>query len=245
MLTRSRRRTFIACLLVSGALSFEVLAQVALSDTALLESPIRTERDRQADARRKPLELLKLAQVTPGMTVLDIASGGGYTAQIFALAVGSKGKVWAQIAKPSPALETRLAEHPQANLQVLARPLEDLFSAELPRVDRATLIFSYHDIVNTPTERSKMNTAIFNALKPGGFLIVMDHAATAGTGVSQTSTLHRIDQQVVIAELTSVGFKLDGQSEAWKNPADAHEQHSSKMEIPTDRFALRFVRPKE
>jgi predicted methyltransferase len=179
------------------------------------------------------------------MMVLDIASGGGYTAQVFALAVGANGKVWAQIAKPSPALDARLTEHPQANLQVLARPLEDLFAAELPRVDRATLIFSYHDIVNTPTDRSKMNKAIFNALKPGGFLIVMDHAATAGTGVSQTSTLHRIDQQVVIAELTSVGFKLDGQSEAWKNPADTHEQHSSKMEIPTDRFALRFVRPNE
>lgn len=243
MFSQSRRCLLVACVLVSGALSFEISAQVSPSDAALLASPIRTERDRQADARRQPLDLLKFAQVAPGMTVLDIASGGGYTAQIFALAVGSNGKVWAQIAKPSPALETRLAEHPQANLQVLARPLEDLFSAELPRVDRATLIFSYHDIVNTPAERSKMNTAIFNALKPGGFLIVMDHAATAGTGVSQTSTLHRIDQQVVIAELTAVGFKLDGQSEAWKNSADTHEQHSSKMEIPTDRFALRFVRP--
>ncbi len=243
MFTQSRRRSLVAYLLVFYSLSFETCAQVALSDAALLDSPIRTDRDRQADARRKPLDLLKLAQVAPGMTVLDIASGGGYTAQIFALAVGANGNVWAQIARPSPALDARLAEHPQANLQVLARPLEDLFSAELPRVDRATLIFSYHDIVNTPTERSKMNKAIFNALKPGGFLIVMDHAAAAGTGVSQTSTLHRIDQQVVIAELTAVGFKLDGQSEAWKNSADTHEQHSSKMETPTDRFALRFVRP--
>lgn len=243
MFTQSRRRVLFACLLVSCTLSFEIGAQVAPSDATLLESPIRTERDRQADARRKPLDLLKLAQVAPGMTVLDVASGGGYTAQIFALAVGANGKVWAQIARPSPALDARLAEHPQANLQVLSRPLEDLFSAELPRVDRATLIFSYHDIVNTPTDRSKMNKAIFSALKPGGFLIVMDHAATAGTGVSQTSTLHRIDQQVVIAELTAVGFKFDAQSEVWKNPADTLEQHSSKMEIPTDRFALRFVRP--
>ena len=245
MFTQSRRRLLVACLFVLGTLSFEISAQVAPSDAALLVSPIRTERDRQADARRKPLDLLKFAQVAPGMTVLDIASGGGYTAQIFALSVGSNGKVWAQIEKPSPALETRLAEHPQANLQVLARPLEDLFSAELPRVDRATLIFSYHDIVNTPTDRSKMNKAIFNALKPGGFLIVIDHVAAAGSGIRDTSTVHRIDPQAVVAELLAVGFKADGQSDAWSNPADTHEQHSSKMDVPSDRFALRFVRPNE
>jgi predicted methyltransferase len=243
MFTQSRRSFLVACLLVSCTLSFEICAQVAPSDAALLESPIRTERDRQADARRKPLELLKLAQIAPGMTVLDVASGGGYTAQLLALAVGANGKVWAQIARPSAALEARLAAHPQVNLQVLTRPLEDLFSAELPRVDRVTLILSYHDIVNTPTERSKMNQAIFNALKPGGFLIVMDHSAKPGSGVSDTSTLHRIDQQAIVAELTAVGFKLDGKSEAWANPADTYEQHSSKMDVPSDRFALRFVRP--
>ena len=243
MFTQSRRRALFACLLVSCTLSFEIGAQVAPSDAALLESPIRTERDRQADARRKPLDLLKLAQIAPGMTVLDVASGGGYTAQVLALAVGANGKVWAQIARPSAALEARLAAHPQANLQVLARPLEDLFAADLPRVDRVTLILSYHDIVNTPTERSKMNKAIFDALKPGGFLIVMDHAAKTGSGLTETSTLHRIDQQAVVAELTAVGFKLDGKSEAWANPADTHEQHSTKMDTPSDRFALRFVRP--
>ena len=179
-----RRRALVACLLAYCTLSFEVFAQVSASDSALLESSLRTERDRQADARRKPLELLKLAQVAPGMTVLDVASGGGYTAQILALAVGAQGKVWAQIAKPSPALDARLAAQPQANLQVLARPLEDLFSPELPRVDRVTLILSYHDIVNTSTDRGAMNKAIFNALKPGGFLIVMDHTGKPGSAQS-------------------------------------------------------------
>jgi predicted methyltransferase len=54
--------------------------------------------------------------------------------------------------------------------------------------------------------------------------------------------LHRIDQQAVIAELTAVGFRLDAQSDVWRNPIDTYEQHSSKMEAPSDRFALRFVR---
>lgn len=243
MLIRTRVCSFLTVLMVCFTLSFEVGAQTPALDLVLLENPIRTERDRQADPRRKPLELLKLAQITAGMTVLDVASGGGYTAQVLALAVGPSGKTWAQIARPAPGLEARLVANPQANLQVLARPLEDLFAADSPRVDRVTLILSYHDIVNTPTDRNKMNQAIFNALKPGGFLVVMDHAAKSGSGLSDTSTLHRIDEQTVIAEIVRAGFKLDGQSEAWRNPADTYEQHSSKMDVPSDRFALRFIRP--
>jgi predicted methyltransferase len=242
MLTELRRYALLVGLLFCYIVGFDVAAQMTPTDAALLASPVRTERDRQADARRQPLELLKFAQIGSGMSVLDVASGGGYTAQLMALAVGTQGKVWAQIARPSPTLEARLAAHPQANLQVISRPLDDLFPAELPRVDRATLILSYHDIVNTPTDRRSMNQAIFNALKPGGFLIVMDHSAKAGSGTRDTSTLHRIDQQAVIAELTAVGFRLDAQSDVWRNPIDTYEQHSSKMEAPSDRFALRFVR---
>lgn len=243
MLIHTRVCSFLTLLMVCFTLSFEVGAQTSALDLVLLENPIRTERDRQADARRKPLELLKLAQITAGMTVLDVASGGGYTAQVLALAVGPSGKTWAQIARPAPSLEARLVAHPQANLQVLARPLEDLFAADSPRVDRVTLILSYHDVVNTTTDRSKMNQAIFNALKPGGFLVVMDHAAKPGSGLSDTSTLHRIDEQTLIAEIVRAGFKLDGQSEAWRNPSDTYEQHSSKMDVPSDRFALRFTWP--
>ncbi len=243
MLIQSLFRSVATCLLVGCAFSLEAYAQVSASEAAILASPLRTDRDRQADARRQPLELLKLAKVAPGMSILDISSGGGYTAQVLAVAVGSTGKVWAQIAKPAPALDARLAATPQPNFQILARPFDDLFPSELPRVDGATLILSYHDIVNTSTDRAKMNQAIFNALKPGGFLVVMDHAAKAGTGLNDTSTLHRIDEQAVVAELVAVGFKADTKSDAWRNAADTHELHSNKMETTSDRFALRFVRP--
>ena len=58
-----------------------VIPQVWAADppAALLDSPVRNAKDQAQDASRKPLELLKFAQVVPGMQVLDVASGGGYT----------------------------------------------------------------------------------------------------------------------------------------------------------------------
>ena len=52
------------------------------------------------DASRRPAELLTLTQVGPGMQVLDVAAGGGYTSQLLALAVVPNGKLWAQREQP-------------------------------------------------------------------------------------------------------------------------------------------------
>jgi len=218
-------------------------AWAADPSAALLDSPVRNAKDQGQDASRKPLELLKFAQVAPGMQVLDVASGGGYTAQVLALAVGPTGKVWAQVAKPSPALEARLAANPQPNLVIVNQPFEALLPADAPRVDLITLILSYHDIANTPVDRAKMNKAMFDALKPGGHLVLIDHATKPGAGTSVTSTLHRIDEKTVRDEVTAAGFRVEAESDAWRNPADPREEHWSKMTIPTDHFALRFVKP--
>lgn len=231
-------------LLAVSAACLALPAWSADPSPALLDSPVRPAKDKTQDPTRKPLELLKAAQVMPGMQVLDVASGGGYTAQILALAVGPTGKVWAQVAKPSPALETRLAANPQPNLVILNSPFEQLLPADAPRVDLVTLILSYHDIAYMPVDRAKMNKALFDALKPGGHLLLIDHAAKPGSGTDVTTTLHRIDEKTVRDELAAAGFRVEAEFDAWRNPADPREEHWSKMSIPTDHFALYFVKPK-
>ena len=236
------RRPWLATALL--CLTFMLRAHAAeLDGPALLASPLRTEADRQADAGRRPLDLIRFAGIQPGMTVLDIVAGGGYTAQIMALAVGPQGKVYAQASRSRETLDKRLAAHPQANFEPLVRPLEDLYPADLPRVDVATFILNYHDIAYSPINRSKMNRAIFGALKPGGKLVLVDHAAKAGTGTNDSKTLHRIDEQTVRDELTAAGFVLEAEGEFLRNPQDPREQIFSDMNMPADRFALRFVKP--
>jgi predicted methyltransferase len=108
---------------------------------------------------------------------------------------------------------------------------------------RSTWSPSYHDIVNTPADRAAMNKRLFEALKPGGKLVIVDNAAKKGSGLAATRTLHRIDEDTVVQEVTRAGFRLDTTSGFLRAPSDPREQPFFQMKgAPDDKFALRFVR---
>jgi predicted methyltransferase len=222
-------------------------AQMATAQTqyqvyqAAIASPARTDDDRKSDAKRKPAEFLAFAQVRPGMKVFDVSAGGGTTAALLAAAVGKNGEVWAQTGKPSPKLDARLASMP--NLHATVAPFDDPVPKGTPPLDLVTINMSYHDIVNTPTDRAAMNRRLYDALKPGGKLVIIDNAAKAGSGLSATKTLHRIDEAAVTAEVTKAGFAVDGSSDYLRAPLDPREQPFFEMKgQPDDKFALRFVK---
>lgn len=246
--TRCRCGVFVMLLaLATGgmvAATASAAAGTAPEFHSVLANPVRSDEDRAADARRKPLELLEFAQLRPGMNVLDVSAGDGYTTQLVALAVGAGGNVWAQTPKVRDGLRKRLDAHPQANIHLIVRPFEDPYPADAPRVDVITFILNYHDVVNAPVDRAVMDRHLYEALKPGGHLVLVDHSAKPGTGLRDTNTLHRIDESVVLAELQHAGFVLEERSPFLENKADPREQPFWEMKVPTDRFALRLVRPK-
>ncbi len=210
---------------------------------ALLADPIRTDRDRRMDEARRPVELLQFAQVRPGMQVLDVATGAGYTSQLLALAVAPNGKLWAQTPQPGAALNERMAAHPQPNFIVTKRPFDDPIPPEAAPLDLVTLILNYHDISYLPVDRDAMNRRIFAALKPGGRYVIVDHSALAGTGITAGKTLHRIEEAFVVAEVKRAGFALDGEGAFMRNAGDTREGSSNNATPPSDKFALRFVKP--
>jgi len=208
----------------------------------VIASPVRTDQDRSIDAARKPEEFLAFTQVQPGMQVLDIAAGGGYTSQLLALAVGPTGKLWAQREQPGAALTKRLADHPQANFVAVYRPFEDPVPPEATQLDLVTIVLNYHDVSYLPVDRSKMNDRVFAALKPGGRYVVVDHSALPGTGITAGKTLHRIDQAFVVEEIRKAGFVLEAEGTYLRNPADTRDVTSNSPPVPTDKFVLRFVK---
>lgn len=233
-----RAALFALALAIAPAASF---AQTSVASA--VSSPLRTDDDRKDDARHKPAELLAFAQVKPGMKVLDVSAGAGGTSALLALAVGSTGEVWAQLPKPSDKLAARLAAAPMANLHPFVAPFDKPVPVSAPPLDLITLNLNYHDIVNTPTDRAAMNRALFAALKPGGYFVVVDNAARAGSGLADTKNLHRIDEAAVVAEVTQAGFKLDARSDYLHVASDPHMLPFFKMDgQPDDKFALRFVK---
>src|SRR6478735_10121300 len=64
--------------------------------SAIIAAPDRTEADLQTDKRRDPLKLLAFTGARPGMKVLDMGAGGGYSTELMARAVAPNGTVYAQ-----------------------------------------------------------------------------------------------------------------------------------------------------
>ena len=82
------------CLASAPEFAAHAQAQAAPDYAALLAAPDRSDNDRQADKRRDPLPFLQFAAPRPGMKVLDMGAGGGYSTELMARAVAPNGKVY-------------------------------------------------------------------------------------------------------------------------------------------------------
>ena len=218
---------------------------------AILASPDRVEADRTNDVRRKAAQLLEFIDARPGMRALDISAGGGYTTEMLARSVGPQGRVWAQIppaAKDGAGgqrLAVRLATPPMRNAIMVLRPFDDPVPPEIApgTLDRVTLLFNYHDLGHMGVDRARMNRAVFAALKPGGTFVVADHSGRAGTGISESNTLHRIEEAFLRAEVQAAGFRVIEEGQFLRNPADPRDQPTARPAQPNDEFVLKFQKP--
>ena len=224
--------------------------------TAAVADPARPDADRKRDIDRKPAESVAFAGLKRGQSVADLLPGGGYFTRIFSAVVGPSGHVYAvppprrpdaPADRPDPAAATQAiaADAHYSNVTVLVQRLTDL-SLPAP-VDIAWTSRNYHDLHNIPNvDVVAIDKKIFEALKPGGTFIVLDHAAEKGSGFRDTSTLHRVDGEAVRKEVESAGFKFVGQSEILRNPNDPHtaKVFDSTVQDKTDQFILKFRKPK-
>jgi predicted methyltransferase len=153
--------------------------------------------------------------------------------------------------RPSPVAladrEARLREAgiPAAPIVALSRPFEDPVSSDLAseQIDLVTLMFNYHDLGHLGVDRARMNQAVFRALKPGGLFVIADHAGRPGTGISESGTLHRIEEAFLRQEVEAAGFKLAEEGKFLRNPNDPRDKNTPDPPQPKDEFVLKFVRP--
>ncbi len=238
---------------VAAAPSEEAVTASALL-AEVLAAGDRAEDDRALDAGRRPAEVLTFFGIARGQRVADLFAGTGYTTELLARAVGPEGHVYAQnnafvmdrFAREP--IRARLAQPHLAHVTLVERELDAPLPPEAQGLDAVIFILAYHDTVWMETDRAAMNRAIFEALRPGGVYGIVDHSAEPGSGTRDVQTLHRIEESVVIDEITAAGFRLDGRASTLREAEDARDWNASPRAAAerrghSDRFVLRFVRP--
>ncbi len=133
---------------------------------------------------------------------------------------------------------------PAASIFAISRPFTDPVPPELAaeRIDLVTLMFNYHDLGHLGVDRAAMNQAVFRALKPGSLYVIADHSGRPGTGISESGTLHRIEEAFLRQEVEAAGFKLLEEGNFLRNPNDPRDKNTPDPPQPKDEFVLKFVK---
>jgi len=244
-----------AGLLILGCATTSAQNAVPPNILSAVANQDRPDEDRQRDADRKPAEVLTFVGVKNGENVVDFIPGTGYFSRILSGAVGPQGHVYgffpSEIAnfikRPLPPNGSTPYQEFK-NVSVIAAPVND-FAAPQP-LDLVWISLNYHDLHDpffAPADLTKINRAVFAALKPGGRYVVIDHAAAAGSGLRDTNTLHRIDEASVKSEVEAAGFRLEGESDLLHKARDPRTANVKDPMIrgKTDQFILKFRKPKQ
>ena len=204
----------------------------------------------------KQSELIRFSRVDAGSTVIDVYPGAGDWTRLFSDIVGPEGRVYsfvpAEVAHfkndPVGLMRTLAKEPGRENVEAVSADLVAM-PAVTPPADVLWMHLFYHDlhtalIQDKGATAAEFNRAVHERLKPGGFYVIVDHAAAAGSGASDTQSLHRIDPATVREEVEAAGFVLDEASAMLANKDDPHsiKVFDPSIKGETDRFAYRFVK---
>jgi predicted methyltransferase len=223
-----------------------------------VNNPARSAKDREVDERRKPAEILRYFEITPGMRVFDVFAGGGYYSEIISYLVGSQGSValynnapWDRFVAKS--VEERLADNRLPNVNRIVEAPEAINAIE-NGYDAAIFVLGMHDLYYVDADqgwvaidRARFLKNIYKILKPGAVFGVIDANAEHGADNQVIGQkLHRADPKVMIEDLLAAGFEFEGQSDLLAN---AEDDKTTSVFLPinrynTDRSVLKFRKPK-
>jgi predicted methyltransferase len=209
--------------------------------SSILADKERPDTEKALDSTRKPNEVLAFYGVKSGDKVADIFAARGYYTAILSQVVGPRGMVHAVVSAARPELTERIKNPKFANVRLVEGPLDKLALPQDGSLDFALIHLNYHDL--SPDVRIAMNKRILGALKRGGVYGVVDHSAKEGSGNEAVKTLHRIDKQLVIKEVTGSGFKPAKEGPMLSRPEDKRDFNVKKERNLSDRFVLSFQKP--
>ena len=240
------------------SLSPVMAGEVPANIKAAIDNPDRAEANSTRDEERKPGKVLSFFGVEEGMSVVDIASGGGYFTEIISGVVGPEGEVRAQNRAGArfdderrAALEEQFSSFGNITIDV-TEPGQPLPYAD-DSVDMVLLSLIIHHLHYDeetgevmPSRAAEFYADFRRILKPGGVFAVIEHKAPDGTSRAQSAGWHRISEDVMKADVTSAGFVFDGANDKiHANPVD-NEQNTwfeTGLRGQTTRLVHRYKSP--
>jgi predicted methyltransferase len=236
---------FLAGLVQAGEIDAKVEAALAADS--------RPEADVDRDRNRKPLETLKFFGLEDDMTVLELMPGGGWYTRVLAPVLADNGKLYvalgtgrvSQSVLTEPGFEKVEVIQTDANIR---RPdgsryyVLDDFDFGISGVDMALTFRNVHNF--DAESRHRMNRAVFDALKSGGFYGVVDHTKRH-MEPENPENRRRIDPVLVIKEMLDIGFEFVGYSDLHYRADDELRYEVGRRTVTgnTDRFTLLFRKP--
>src|SRR5580692_5464135 len=154
--------------LVSGANALDNASNSTAATMAVADAS-RPDSDTTRDADRKPAQTLVFVGIKSGDKVADYVADACYFTRLFANVVGSTGHVYA--VEPTAFFKFEHFVKAVAALEGLKFP---------EKLDLFWISRNYHDLHDKfmgPVDTAAFNKAVYSALKPGGFYVVLDHSA--------------------------------------------------------------------
>ncbi|MEO6092294.1 MAG: methyltransferase [Novosphingobium sp.] len=228
-------------------------AEVCAACEAVLELALanpRRDADRARDVYRHPAETIAFFRIRPGMTVADVAPGGGWFTRVLVPYLGDAGRYialdpFAGMAgrSPSPDFATSFPTKAAGWTGVPASRIPAFDSTRVPAalngtVDRVLILREVHNFQRQGTFVRELATA-HRLLKPSGLLGIEEHRAKADAPDAYVDGSKGYMREAdVIAAITSHGFVLVARSEINSNPKDTADYPAGVWTLPPS-YALK------
>jgi len=238
----------------------------------ILQGDHRTTANKGRDQYRHPANTLEWFDVQPEMSVVEILPGAGWYTEILAPYLKDKGVFYAAVPDPESSsssarnsahiFKAKMASSPvydNVRITVLSPP-EQMEIAPADSVDRVLTFRNIHNWMKVGTA-AHVFAAAYRALKPGGILGVVEHAAAADSIHDPKASNGYVKKEYAIKLAEKTGFIYMGASNINSNPKDSKDHPKGVWTLPptlalkdvdqdkyfaigeSDRFTLKFMKP--
>ncbi|MCG8558007.1 MAG: methyltransferase [Proteobacteria bacterium] len=232
----------------------------------------RSEANRARDRYRHPKETLTFFGLGSDMKVLEMSPGAGWYTELLAPVLRDHGQLAAAVPSPTgrsaryaKRFSDLVAKHPDVYDKVDKVLFEYPDHPSLGPANSLDMVLTFrstHGWINSGKVQD-VYRAMYEALKPGGVLGVVQHRAPPGAAAEQSAKRGYVPEAFVVSLCERIGFKLEARSELNANPKDTTDHPKGVWTLPpslalgeqdrdkylaigeSDRMTLKFRKPAE